>query len=61
MSNSLHIICAKCGSMDLKFKWDIDSVVIDPVEPGENESGCSMSCDDCGTRTSFEELVDWSE
>jgi ribosomal protein L37E len=44
---SVHIICAKCGSTDMKFKIE--------RKLGEY-CGVDLICNDCGERTSVEEI-----
>jgi len=44
---SVHIICAKCGSTDVKFA----------IERTLGEyCGVDLCCGDCGERTSVEEI-----
>ena len=55
MALKVHIICAKCGSDDVKFKIDI------PESKEEREEcGCGVyiSCCNCAELTSVEE---WNE
>jgi uncharacterized Zn finger protein len=55
MVKSLYIICAKCGSDEIRFNLD------KPVKPeGEDwDRGVSIRCQDCGELTSPEEYNDW--
>ncbi len=53
MAKKVHIICAKCGSDDVKFEF---SKTIEVYE-GE-ESNTSIVCNDCGELTGCEE---WNE
>jgi len=46
---SLHIICAKCGSTDIK-------IIIEFAEGYQEDSGVCFCCKDCGELTSAEEL-----
>ena len=53
MGSKVHIICAKCGSEDVKFVFS-DTICEDEGEV----SNTSISCNNCGELTGCDE---WNE
>jgi len=50
----VHVICGKCGSLDIKFE------IGDP-EPDEGFCGVSTYCANCSELTSIEEINNWKK